>query len=138
MLLQPYRWPGESKFSLQLSSPKRRPQPKLHVVPSSFIRPPPIDYPHRPLQCNNAAACNPSIMSQTQADQTESIEPREVDQDGPKKVKSRRPASMSTPLLLTLRWSRTIADDRGWSIDTAFRQQRLKAWQYIPSPSHLV
>ncbi|KAI4189973.1 MAG: hypothetical protein L6R41_001081 [Letrouitia leprolyta] len=49
-------------------------------------------------------------MSQTQATRTESIDGRETDPDVQKKAKSRRPAN------------------------TAFRQQRLKAWQPILTP----
>lgn len=59
-------------------------------------------------------------MSQAEATRPESIDQERRDDD--KKPKSRRPASESSliPLLHTHPLNR---------LDTAFRQQRLKAWQ---------
>jgi hypothetical protein len=59
-------------------------------------------------------------MSQAEGTRSESIDEPRADDD--KKVKSRRPASKSSPLDFPSSLLKS-------GLDTAFRQQRLKAWQ---------
>lgn len=61
-----------------------------------------------------------SIMSQRQPAHSDSMESPDPEHEAPKKAKSRRPASKTT--LSILIQILTLPD-------TAFRQQRLKAWQ---------
>lgn len=65
-------------------------------------------------------------MSRTDIAHTDSIETEDVQKDQEKKQKSRRPASKQLTLCC---WVPELTPRR--FADTAFRQQRLKAWQYV-------
>ena len=67
-------------------------------------------------------------MSQTQATHTESLDGNEPDTDVQKKAKNRRPASKPYRIA-HLQVEVDCADSK--KPDTAFRQQRLKAWQSV-------
>lgn len=73
-------------------------------------------------------------MSRTDVDHTEPFNDQNPNEepDGDKKPKSRRPASESIfklRLCLLSLFHIDIEDSQNSYLDTAFRQQRLKAWQ---------
>lgn len=73
-------------------------------------------------------------MSQRQVVHTDSLESPDPDHEAPKKAKSRRPASKTTFLVLSVTFDPPILIQILTFLDTAFRQQRLKAWQYETPP----